>query len=103
MASALRNPGALLIAGALSAGAFLGGCEGGGGGTGDPSIEANPAPLKVVWVDAQRKDAWERNKPIEFRFRREEIEAWMRRAGLEEILVRPNYGWCATGRKPPLP
>jgi SAM-dependent methyltransferase/uncharacterized protein YbaR (Trm112 family) len=38
--------------------------------------------------------------PIEFRFTREEIEAWMSRAGLEEILVRPNYGWCATGRKP---
>jgi SAM-dependent methyltransferase/uncharacterized protein YbaR (Trm112 family) len=38
--------------------------------------------------------------PIEFRYTRDEVEAWMRRAGLEEIVVRPNYGWCATGRKP---
>jgi 2-polyprenyl-3-methyl-5-hydroxy-6-metoxy-1,4-benzoquinol methylase len=38
--------------------------------------------------------------PIEFRYSRDEVEEWMRRAGLEEIVVRPNYGWCATGRKP---
>ena len=38
--------------------------------------------------------------PIEFRFTRDEVEGWMRRAGLEEIVIRPNYGWCATGRKP---
>lgn len=38
--------------------------------------------------------------PIEFRYTRGEVEAWMRRAGLEDIVVRPNYGWCATGRKP---
>jgi 2-polyprenyl-3-methyl-5-hydroxy-6-metoxy-1,4-benzoquinol methylase len=38
--------------------------------------------------------------PIEFRYTRDEVEAWMRRAGLEDIVVRPNYGWCATGRKP---
>ena len=38
--------------------------------------------------------------PIEVRFTREEIEGWMRRARLEEIVIRPNYGWCATGRKP---
>jgi len=38
--------------------------------------------------------------PIESRYTRGEVEEWMRRAGLEEIFVRPNYGWCATGRKP---
>jgi SAM-dependent methyltransferase/uncharacterized protein YbaR (Trm112 family) len=38
--------------------------------------------------------------PIEFRYTRAEVEGWMRRAGLEEVVVRPNYGWCATGRKP---
>lgn len=38
--------------------------------------------------------------PIEFRFTRDEVERWMRSAGLEEIVIRPNYGWCATGRKP---
>ncbi len=38
--------------------------------------------------------------PIEFRYTRDEVEEWMRRAGLEEIVIRPNFGWCATGRKP---
>jgi SAM-dependent methyltransferase len=38
--------------------------------------------------------------PIEFRYARDEVEGWMWRAGLEEIIIRPNYGWCATGRKP---
>lgn len=38
--------------------------------------------------------------PIEVRYTREEVEGWMRRAGLEDIVVRPNFGWCATGRKP---
>jgi SAM-dependent methyltransferase/uncharacterized protein YbaR (Trm112 family) len=38
--------------------------------------------------------------PIEFRYTRAEVEGWMRRAGLEATVVRPNYGWCATGRKP---
>jgi len=38
--------------------------------------------------------------PIEFRYTRDEVEGWLRRAGLKETVVRPNYGWCATGRKP---
>jgi SAM-dependent methyltransferase len=38
--------------------------------------------------------------PIEARFTREEVEGWMGRAGLEEIVISPNFGWCATGRKP---
>ncbi|HEY6400006.1 MAG TPA: hypothetical protein VI479_01265 [Blastocatellia bacterium] len=38
--------------------------------------------------------------PIEFCYTRDEVEGWMRRAGLGEIVVRRNFGWCATGRKP---
>jgi hypothetical protein len=38
--------------------------------------------------------------PIEFRYTRDEDEGWLRRAGLEETVVRPNYGWRPTGRKP---
>ncbi|MGH9769787.1 MAG: methyltransferase domain-containing protein [Blastocatellia bacterium] len=38
--------------------------------------------------------------PIEFRYTRDEVEGWLRSARLEEIVIRPNYGWCATGRKP---
>jgi hypothetical protein len=68
MPSAPRINRALAFAGAFAAAALLTACEGGGGGTGDPSIEANPAPLKVTWMSAQRREDWERNAPIEFRF-----------------------------------
>lgn len=37
--------------------------------------------------------------PIENRYTREEARVWLERAGLEDIVVRPNFGWCATGRK----
>lgn len=38
--------------------------------------------------------------PIEYRYTRAEVTGWLERAGLEAITVRPNFGWCATGRKP---
>jgi len=38
--------------------------------------------------------------PIENRYTRAEVEAWLRRAGLESVSVRPNYGWNGSGRKP---
>lgn len=69
MPSAPRSPRLLPVAGSLVAAALLAACgEGGGGGTGDPSITANPPPLKVTWMSAQRRDDWERNAPLEFRF-----------------------------------
>ncbi len=38
--------------------------------------------------------------PIENRYTRAEVQGWLERAGLAEIVVRPNFGWCASGRKP---
>ena len=38
--------------------------------------------------------------PIEGRFRRDEVEAWLREAGLEVVAVLPGLGWRAIGRKP---
>jgi hypothetical protein len=38
--------------------------------------------------------------PIESRYTRDEVEGWLRRAGLGGTVVRPNYGWRSTGRKP---
>jgi SAM-dependent methyltransferase len=38
--------------------------------------------------------------PIENRYTRAEVAAWLERAGLEEIKVNSAYGWVATGRKP---
>ena len=38
--------------------------------------------------------------PIENRYTRAEVEAWLVRAGLVDVVIRPNCGWVATGRKP---
>ncbi|MEW6130579.1 MAG: methyltransferase domain-containing protein [Acidobacteriota bacterium] len=38
--------------------------------------------------------------PIENRYTKTEVIAWFERAGFENIDVRPNSGWCASGRKP---
>jgi hypothetical protein len=38
--------------------------------------------------------------PIENRYTRAEVEAWLERAGLVDVSVRPYCGWVATGRKP---
>jgi SAM-dependent methyltransferase len=37
--------------------------------------------------------------PIENRYTRGEVEGWLKRAGLEEITVHPNFGWVGGGRK----
>jgi hypothetical protein len=38
--------------------------------------------------------------PLERRFTKTEVEAMMRRAGLVDIEVLPNYGWVADGVVP---
>lgn len=38
--------------------------------------------------------------PLEFRYTRAEVEAWFRRAGLQDVRVEPHFGWIACGRKP---
>jgi SAM-dependent methyltransferase/uncharacterized protein YbaR (Trm112 family) len=35
--------------------------------------------------------------PIENRYRRDEVEGWLARAGLSDIDIRPGYGWRAVG------
>jgi hypothetical protein len=37
--------------------------------------------------------------PIENRYSKAEVEAWLTRAGLEDVRVRPFCGWIGTGRK----
>jgi 2-polyprenyl-3-methyl-5-hydroxy-6-metoxy-1,4-benzoquinol methylase/uncharacterized protein YbaR (Trm112 family) len=37
--------------------------------------------------------------PIENRYTRKEVEAWLRRGNLQDSQVVPSYGWVATGRK----
>lgn len=38
--------------------------------------------------------------PIENRYTREEVAAWLERAGLKETQINPAFGWVASGRKP---
>jgi len=38
--------------------------------------------------------------PIERRYTRLEVTQWLERAGLQEIEIRPNFGWVGSGRKP---
>lgn len=38
--------------------------------------------------------------PIEHRYTRVDVEAWMALAGLEQVCVIPNFGWIASGVKP---
>jgi SAM-dependent methyltransferase len=38
--------------------------------------------------------------PIEGRFRREDVEAWLRDVGFEVVAILPGLGWRAIGRRP---
>ena len=38
--------------------------------------------------------------PIEGRYRREDVEGWLREVGLEVVAVLPGLGWRVTGRRP---
>ena len=38
--------------------------------------------------------------PIENRYTKQEVRAWLERAGLQDISVLPNWGWLGSGRKP---
>jgi SAM-dependent methyltransferase len=39
--------------------------------------------------------------PIEGRFRKEEVEAWLRDAGLQTVAILSGLGWRAIARRPP--
>jgi hypothetical protein len=38
--------------------------------------------------------------PLEGRFRKDEVEGWLRDAGLEVVTVLPGLGWRAIGKRP---
>jgi SAM-dependent methyltransferase/uncharacterized protein YbaR (Trm112 family) len=38
--------------------------------------------------------------PIENRYAKAEVEAWLKKVDLENIAVRPSWGWIGSGRKP---
>jgi SAM-dependent methyltransferase len=39
--------------------------------------------------------------PIEGRFRREDVEGWLRDVGFEVVAILPGLGWRAIGKRPP--
>jgi len=71
-----------------------------------PKLErvADAVPLKVYAdypLGVLVNDQFDRfSAPIERRFTREEVEALMRAAGLEDVVVLPHHGWIADGKRP---
>jgi hypothetical protein len=53
-------------------------------------------PFRVCWNDQLDRFS----APLEHRYTRAELRSWLEAAGLEDIEVRPNFGWVASGRKP---
>jgi len=62
---------------------------------------ADKMPLRVYADYPVRvivNDQFDRfSAPIENRYRRDEVEGWLARAQLEQIDIRPGYGWRAVG------
>lgn len=53
-------------------------------------------PMRVII-----NDQFDRfSAPIENRYRQEEVQGWLERAGLDELRVLPGSGWRAAGRVP---
>lgn len=54
-------------------------------------------PFRVLW-----NDQFDRfSAPLEKRYRRAEVEALLKGAGLRDLRILGGYGWRAAGRKPP--
>jgi hypothetical protein len=73
MANARATSRTARLGGSVLAAAFAGllasSCgNGGDNGTGDPTYKLNPPPLKVISVNCDRRDNWDRNGAIEIRF-----------------------------------
>lgn len=55
-------------------------------------------PFRVLW-----NDQFDRfSAPLERRYRRAEVEAFLGHAGLVDVRILGGYGWRAAGRKPPV-
>lgn len=56
-------------------------------------------PFRVLW-----NDQFDRfSAPLEKRYRRAQVEALLREAGLEDVRILGGYGWRTAGRRPVVP
>jgi SAM-dependent methyltransferase len=61
-----------------------------------PLVQYTDVPFRMLV--AEQFDRF--GAPLEGRYRRDEVEAWLRGAGLEVVDVLPGLGWRAIARKP---
>jgi SAM-dependent methyltransferase len=61
-----------------------------------PLVQYTDVPFRMLV--AEQFDRF--GAPLEGRYRRDEVEGWLRGAGLEVVAILPGLGWRAIGRKP---
>ena len=63
-----------------------------------PLVQYTDVPFRMLV--AEQFDRF--GAPLEGRYRREEVEGWLRAAGLEIVAILPGLGWRAIARRPAL-
>jgi SAM-dependent methyltransferase len=61
-----------------------------------PLVQYTDVPFRMLV--AEQFDRF--GAPLEGRYRRDEVEGWLRGAGLEIVAILPDLGWRAIARKP---
>jgi hypothetical protein len=64
-----------------------------------PLVQYTDVPFRMLV--AEQFDRF--GAPLEGRYRRDEVEGWLRGAGLEVVAILPGLGWRAIARKPAAP
>jgi SAM-dependent methyltransferase len=64
-----------------------------------PLVQYTDVPFRMLV--AEQFDRF--GAPLEGRYRREEVEGWLRGAGLDVVAILPALGWRAIARKPSSP
>jgi hypothetical protein len=94
---------ALTLAALLFAPIALTACGGGGGGSkGEPAFYTDPPPLKVIRIDASRRENWERNRSLTITFSAPLSKKSLQRGVIEKAIqigiVTANGRIAAKGR-----
>jgi hypothetical protein len=64
-----------------------------------PLVQYADVPFRMLVAEQFDRFA----APLEFRYTRDEVAAWIRAIGFEEVAILPELGWRAIARRPPQP